>query len=178
MRRGIIRPVPDLSSLSSLRTLELFDAGQLASCGLVQSLGSILPQIHKLNLYGAVGPCVDNSLFVKLTGLRSIRFFITKHPGEYILDSMFNFLDARDLEEMVLDMALPRAVLIRPYRFIQQYSFDKWRDTLRVFRFRGYPIEPGLKAYLEEITANCKVVDIQEIPAEPEKGHKISLWKG
>jgi hypothetical protein len=91
---------------------------------------------------------------------------------------MFKYLEARELEEIVLDMELLKPVLIRPYRFIQQNSFDKWRDTLRVFRFRGHPIEPGLKAYLVEITASCEVVDIQEIFAEPEQGRQMRRCLG
>jgi hypothetical protein len=149
--------------------------------GLCSTLLSILPQIERLVVSGMdLKPFENGSLeiYSSLTGLKTIKIHSTRFVFEMWLDGIFSLLDTDKLEEIDLDSTRPFDLFLQRYQFMQVGRLDRWRDTLRVFRFRGDPIEMTLKAYLDKVLVNCEAVDIDEIPVNPGEGHSIKMWMG
>jgi hypothetical protein len=94
------------------------------------------------------------------------------------LDGIFALLSTSKLEMIELDSTRPFTLFSQPYQFVRIGRLDRWKETLRVFRFRGDPIEDRLREYLDNVLENCEIVDIHEVPVEPGEGHSINMWMG
>ena len=169
----------DLTSLTQLRTLEILEPQTMR--GLCTILSSILPQIERLIISGMeLKPYENGSLdiYSSLTELKYLSVRSTRFTFEMWLDGIFALLSTTKLEEIELDSTRPFTLFSQPYQFVRIGRLDRWKDTLKVFRFRGDPMEDRLKEYLDKTLGNCETVDIQEVPVEPGEGHSITMWMG
>ena len=169
----------DLTSLTHLRTLEILEPQTMR--GLCTILSTILPQIERLVVSGIeLRPYENGSLdiYSSLTELKQLCVRSTRFTFEMWLDGIFTLLSTTKLEEIELDSTRPFTLYSQPNQFVKVGRLDRWRDTLKVFRFRGDPIEEKLRAYLNVALSNCETVDIKEIPVEPGDGHSINMWMG
>lgn len=169
----------DLTSLSQLRTLEILEPQTMR--GLCTILSSILPQIERLIISGMeLKPYENGSLdiYSSLTELRFLSVRSTRFTFEMWLDGIFALLSTSKLEMIELDSTRPFTLFSQPYQFVRIGRLDRWKETLRVFRFRGDPIEDRLREYLDNVLENCEIVDIHEVPVEPGEGHSINMWMG
>jgi hypothetical protein len=149
--------------------------------GLCTILSSILPQIERLIICGMeLKPYENGSLdiYSSLTELRFLCVRSTRFTFEMWLDGIFALLRTTKLEEIELDSTRPFTLFSQPYQFLRVGRLDRWKDTLKVFRFKGDPIEEKLRSYLDVALRNCATVDIKEIPVEPGDGHSINMWMG
>jgi hypothetical protein len=170
----------DLTSLTNLRTLELLEPQVIH--GLV-NLHSILPQIERLVMSGVeLRPHESGArnILPLLTNLKSVRIHSTRFTFEMWTGAMIEKLGTDKLEEIVLDSTIPFTVYLGPEPFMKVGTIDRWRDSLRVFRFRGDPLESGLKKYLETVLEKVDVVDIREIPVKRGEDNNLRLymWMG
>jgi hypothetical protein len=66
----------------------------------------------------------------------------------------------------------------RPISIHTDWKFGSLEGYVEAFRFRGDPIEPDLKWYLDALLENCNVMDKVEIPVEIGEVHGINMWMG
>ena len=170
--------VPFSVRLPRLRTLEVFDENWMIT--LSQSFKSVLPQIEKL-----VVPTIDftrkehikaTTFHSFLTGLKVLHIRTSSHMETTLLT-----------DEIVTDK-LEEFDITMPYSIVSQWfkigQLDRWRDTLRVFRFKcttkdvfGKLAEETELEYLEEVLRGCQVVEI-DLPIQRNwcKDFDIDAW--
>ena len=170
----------DLKSCTQLREIELYDS--YLPLSIHQALASILPNIRRFVISDG-SPWSNISAyygysFSGMTGLKSLRIHSTRFNFEMLVNSAISKVTADKLEELEFDSTIPYTKFMGPYQFISIGSLDRWKDTLKVFRFRGDPIEAELKRYLDITLENCEIVDIVEIPVEIGEGHSLNMWMG
>lgn len=169
----------DLTSLTHLRTLELLEPRSVQ--GLNISLHSILPQIERLVVSGLeLRPYESGArdLYAGLINLKSIRIHSTRFTFEMWTGAILSMIGSDKLEEIDLDSTIPFTMYLGPYPFMKVGAIDRWKETLRVFRFVGDPLETELRKYLHVALQECEAVDITEIPVQHGEGHSLKLWMG
>jgi len=169
----------DLTSLTHLRTLELLEPRSVQ--GLNISLHSILSQIERLVVSGLeLRPYESGArdLYAGLINLKSIRIHSTRFTFEMWTGAILSMIGSDKLEKIDLDSTIPFTMYLGPHPFMKVGTFDRWKETLRVFRFIGDPLEAELRKYLHVALQDCEVVDITEIPVLHGEGHSLKLWMG
>ena len=119
-------------------------------------------------------------IYSSLTELRFLTVRSTRFTFEMWLDGIFALLSTKKLEVIELDSTRPFTMFSQPYQFVRVGRLDRWKETLKVFRFRGDPMEERLREYLDKVLESCQIVDIQELPVGQgsEDGHSITMWMG
>ena len=170
----------DLKSSTHLRDIELYDS--YLPLSIHQALEPILPNIQRFVISnGSPWSNISKYYGYSFSGmmrLKSFRIHSTRFNFETAVNSVISKVTAEELEELEFDSTIPYSKYMGPYQFISIGSLDRWKDTLKVFRFRGDPIEVELKKYLDTVLENCEVVEIVEIPVEIGQGHSLNMWMG
>lgn len=162
-----------LTSLTDLRTIEFLQPKTLHH--VANSLYHILPQIECLTIKSCIPlPLYGSgvaSILRLLTNLRSLRIHGIRFGFEMLAESMVSGLCTDHLEEIELDSTIPSP----GFPFFELFTMtagtlDRCKESLKLFRYRGDPLEAGLQKYLDHVLENCDVVDITEIPLEHGEG--------
>ena len=98
-------------------------------------------------------------------GLKAIKIHSSSISFRIKLDVIFKSLPTNHFEKIEIDCTVPYVPRLPPYQFISTGSLDDWKDTLKIFRYRGGRLDESLRNYLDKILEKCNFVDIKEISA-------------
>jgi hypothetical protein len=164
-----------------LRTIEFLNSS--ISSLYMYDIVTSLRQIERVVISGtnpirwreSVGHVDFGALLSYFTALKSLRIHGTRFNFDMSMDDFWRNVTVDKLEEIEFDSTMPFTTYTGPCHFIPIGGLDRWKDTLKVFRFRGDPIEPELKRYLDTVLENCEVVDILEVPAPIGEGQNLNF---
>lgn len=164
-----------------LRTIEFLNSSisSLYMYDIVTSLRQIervvISGTNPIRWRNAISHVDFGALLSHFPALKSLRIHSTRFNFDTSMDDFWRHVTVDKLEEIEFDSTMPFTTYTGPCHFIPIGGLDRWKDTLKVFRFRGDPIEPELKRYLDTVLENCEVVDIVEVPAPIGEGQNLNF---
>jgi hypothetical protein len=165
---------------TQLRTIEFLNSSisSLYMHDIVTSLRQIervvISGTNRIKWWNSIHHVDFGTLLSYFTALKSLRIHGTRFNFD-IMDDFWRNVTVDKLEEIEFDSTMPCMSYTGPFQFIPIGGLDRWKDTLKVFRFRGDPIQPELKRYLDTVLENCEVVDILEVPVPIGEGQNLNF---